>query len=88
MHGQQVIKEKYGWAIPILHHISTIPNATILAPFGTTLIIQHLIEDNDTDGRNLEKSQSLSHAEAFLDVLKDDGCTVGMRELEDATADA
>ena len=28
------------------------------------------------------------HAEAFLDVLKDDGYTIGMWELEDATTDA
>jgi hypothetical protein len=88
--GWQVIKEKYGWAIPILYHISTIPNTTIIAPFGTTLITQHLVEDNDTDGRNLEESQSLSHIEAFSDsdLLKDDGCTMGMQELEDTAADA
>ena len=86
--GRQVIEEKYEWAIPILHRVSTIPNATILAPFGTTLVTQHLVEDNDTDGINLEESQSLSHAEAFSDALKDDGCTVGMRELEDTATDA
>ena len=73
--------------MPILHHISTTRNATILAPFGTSLVTEHLIEEDDTNDRDWEE---LSHVEGFADsdTPEVNDCTEGMRELEDAAADA
>jgi hypothetical protein len=53
--GQRVVKEKYCWAQPILHCVSTTRNATILALFGTSLITEHIIEEDDTDDRDCEE---------------------------------
>jgi hypothetical protein len=88
--GQQIIEDKYAWALPILHSISTTQNATILALFGMSLVTQHLIEEDDADDRESEESQmhASSLAEGFSDTPKNGDCTVGMRELEDAAADA
>ena len=51
----QLVKEKYHWALPILHRISTTWNATILALFRMSLIIEHLIEEGDTNDRDWEE---------------------------------
>jgi hypothetical protein len=55
-----------------------------------SLVTQHLIEEDDADDRESEESQmhASSLAEGFSDTPKNGDCTVGMRELEDATADA
>jgi hypothetical protein len=82
---RQLVEEKYRWAVPILHRISTTRNATILVPFGTSLITEHLIEEDDTNDRDWEE---LSHVEGFADTPEVNDCTEGMQELEDATADA
>jgi hypothetical protein len=74
--------------MPILHCISTTRNATILAPFGMSLIIEHLIEGNDTNDRDWEEVWSSSHVEGFADTPEANDCTEGMQELEDAAADA
>jgi hypothetical protein len=60
----------------------------ILAPFGTSLVTEHIIEENGTDNKNIDEFRSLSHIESFVDMPKVNDCTVGMHELEDATADA
>ena len=87
-HGQQLVEENYKWALPILYRISATQNASILVPFGTSLVTQHLVEEDDSDDRDLEDFQTTSHMESFLDTPDVDDCTMGMRELEDATMDA
>jgi hypothetical protein len=86
--GRQLVEEKHHWTVSILHRISTTPNATILAPFGTSIITEHLTEEDDRDDRDWEEIQSSSHARSFADTPEVEDCTVGMRELEDAAADA
>jgi hypothetical protein len=77
--GRQLIEEKYGWAIPILHCISTTQNATILAPFGTSLVTQHLVEEDDTGDRESEELQSSSPGLTEGSDMPEDGdCTMGM----------
>jgi hypothetical protein len=53
--GWHIVEENYYWAQPILHCISTTQNTTILAPFGTSLVTEHIIEEDDTDDRDCEE---------------------------------
>jgi hypothetical protein len=39
--GRQLVEEKHHWTVSILHCISTTPNATILAPFGMSIVVTH-----------------------------------------------
>jgi len=87
-HGQQLVEEKYHWTVSILHRISTTPNATILAPFRISIITEHLTEEDNRDDRDWEEIQSSSHVRSFADTPEVEDCTVGMRELENAAADA
>jgi len=87
--GQQLVEEKFRWAQPILHRVSTTRNAMILAPFGTSLVTEHTIEEDntDTDDKDTGEFRSSSRVESFADTPKVDDCTMGMCELEDAAAD-
>jgi len=86
--GHQLVEENYEWALPVLHRISTTQHASILAPFGTSLVTQHLVEEDDSDDRDLEDLRTTSHVEGFSDMPDVNDCTMGMQELEDAAADA
>ncbi len=61
---------------------------TILAPFGMSIITEHLTEEDDRDDRDWEEIQSSSHVRSFANTLEVEDCTMGMQELEDATVDA
>ena len=86
-HGWQLVEEKFHWAQPILHHLSTTRNATILVPFGISLITEHIIEEDNTANKDAGEFRSSSHVESFADMPEVDDCTVGMCELEDAAVD-
>jgi hypothetical protein len=75
------------WIVTALHHISTNRNASILAPFRSSLITNCLTdEDNDTEMEERAASSQLDHGSPVVPELHD--TTMGMQELEDATADA
>jgi hypothetical protein len=53
--GRHLLKDKYPWVAPILHHISTYQNGSILAPYESSLINNGLTdEDNDTEMEKFE----------------------------------
>ena len=85
--GRQLMEAKYSWITPILQLISSTKNASILAPYGITLMNSSITGGvNDTDmeegtpSHEMDSSTCTPQAEA-LDA------TMGMQELEDAIAE-
>jgi hypothetical protein len=86
--GRHLLEDKYPWIVPIFHHISTYRNASILAPYGSSLVTNCLIdepEDDDTETEEQPPSSSQLHGTPV--TPSSHNATMGMQELEDAAAE-
>jgi hypothetical protein len=82
--GRWLLEERHKWAVPILQHISGTPNASILAPYGSSMIIVN--ETGDDDDSDTEGDPSMSDRGPSPPLNLQD-TTVGIQELEDSATD-
>ena len=83
--GRHLLEEKYPWIVQILHCISATENASILAPYGTSLVTIHLTDDID-DGAADEDTSNPQPDESTITSERHD-VSLGMQELEDAVTE-
>ena len=77
--GRHILEEKYPWFIQILSCISTTDKASILAPFGTSLVTTHLSDD-------IDDTASFQPDEPTI-TSKHHNTSLGMQELEDTATE-
>jgi hypothetical protein len=83
--GRHFLEGKYPWITPILQSISSTENASILAPYGVSLVTTSLTgEVDDTGIEEDTPSHQLDDLTCTSGVLD---ATLGMQELEDAAAE-
>jgi hypothetical protein len=83
--GRHLLEDKYPWIVEILHCISATENASILAPYGTSLVTTHLTDDVD-DTVTVEDTFSPPPDEQIT-ISEQYDTTLGMQELEDAATE-
>jgi len=83
--GRHLLEDKYPWIRSILQSVSSIENASILTPYGSSLVASSLkggVHDISTEeDAPSHQSNSSMCSSVGLDV------TLGMQELEDAVAE-
>ena len=84
--GRHTLEDKYPWIVAILQSISSTQNASILAPYGVSLVTSSLTGgvndtgmEEDSDAPSLQPGSIMCKSE-ILDASS------GMQELEDAVA--
>ncbi|KAI0282663.1 hypothetical protein BC826DRAFT_1110696 [Russula brevipes] len=85
--GRRLLEERHKWAAPILQHISGTPNASILAPYGTSMIILNETGDDGDSEAEGDPSMSDRDPSPLLPPSNLLDTTAGMRELEDSATD-
>ncbi|KAI0283828.1 hypothetical protein BC826DRAFT_1093772 [Russula brevipes] len=83
--GRRLMEDKYPWITPILSRISMTQNASILAPYGSTLITFSTTDDDDTVTEEHTPPSQVDGSSLTPNVRD---TTIGIRELEDAAAEA
>lgn len=86
--GRHLLEEKYPWITQILYRISTTENASILAPYGTSLVATHL-SDNISDAAAEEDASSPQPNDSTIPSERHGrhDMSLGMQELEDAVTE-
>ena len=83
--GRLFLEDKHPWITPILRSISSTNNASILAPFGISLVDSSLtggVNDTEMEGGTPSHQSDMSmRPSEVLDT------TAGMQELEDSVAE-
>jgi len=64
-HGQHFLEEKYSWITFTLQSITFNQNVSILAPYGTSLVMPSLT--GGIDGTNMEEDTPSHHPDSLLD---------------------
>jgi hypothetical protein len=80
--GRLMAEDTYPWIKPILSNISATENSSILAPYGFSLVTNSHSHDDDLSDTSTSSVEVSRHPLVSQDVTK------GMRQLEDAVADA
>ena len=83
--GRHLVEEKYAWAVQTLRCISTTKNASILAPYGTSLVATYLTEDIEDAGA--EEDISSLQPDNSMTTPEQQDVSLGMQELEDAATE-
>jgi hypothetical protein len=83
--GRHLLEEKYPWIVQILQSISATEDASILTPYGTSLVTTHLTDDID-DGAEEEDISNPQPDELAIASERHD-MSSGMQELEDAVTE-
>jgi hypothetical protein len=83
--GRHLLEDKYPWIASIIHRISSQQNASILAPYGSSLVANH--PTNDSDDAEIEEQAPSSQLESLAARPESHSATVGMQDLEDAAAE-
>ena len=83
--GRHAMEDKYSWIAAILRSISSTKNASILAPYGVSLVTSSLTDaDNDTRVEEDAPPHQTGRS-VYTSGVQD--ATLGIQELEDAAAE-
>jgi len=88
--GWHFLEDKYLWITPILQSISSTENASILAPYGTSLVTTSLtggVDDTTTGTEEDTPLQHQSHGSMCTSEVLDVTTSIGMQELEDTVVE-
>lgn len=84
--GRLMAEDAYPWIKLILTRVSATENSSILAPYGSSLVAGSLSQGDDIE--NMDGRPATAPVEESLHTPTSKDVTAGMRQLEDAAADA
>ena len=85
--GRHLLEDKYSWITPILQLISSTENASILTPYGISLLNSSLTGGVDNTGMEELEDTPSCRTDSTICTSEALDATVGMQELEDTVAE-